>query len=123
MNLYLPTYIFKLRYTLSLYMFLARVHNMNTCTERRISVIDRILTTFGKLLAVYTSSCCSNLIQYRDALNDFLQKRLVERHVNDSIKFRSLYDVVGFYLHLIFPYGTYLTKYQETYFLALCSVW
>jgi len=75
---------------------------MNTCTERRISVIDRILTTFGKLLAVCTSSCCSNLIQYRDALNDFLQKRLVERHVNDSIKFRSLYDVVGFYLHLIF---------------------
>ena len=34
-------------------------------TERRISVIGRIMTTFGTLLAVYTSSCCSNLISIR----------------------------------------------------------
>jgi hypothetical protein len=51
-----------LRYPLSFYMFLTRAHKVNICTERRISVIDRILTTFGKLLAVYISSCCSNLI-------------------------------------------------------------
>jgi len=51
-----------LRYTLSFYMFFTRAHKANTCTERRISVIDRILTTFGKLLALYISSCCWNLI-------------------------------------------------------------